>query len=411
MVSFKLFAGTNVGLRDNNEDNFTVCPDLTQNEWVMPSDHQQVIPLGERGCLIVVADGMGGQNAGEVASAIAIDTVQTMFAPDCLTEKVLPKPSSIKEYLKKVISKADTNVKEYSKKYPEAEGLGSTIVMAWVVGNKVYIAWLGDSRAYAYVPNQGIKRLSKDHSYVQQLVDAGKITDVEAMNHPNSNVITRSLGDMSQKAKADVEEYSLEDGEIILLCSDGLCGVCPDEEIEGVIAEELEDLQKCKEHLSELALDNGGSDNITIALMQFWEAENGKREEEKPNKSYFKKLLLGVFGLFIIIIGVITWSSSFEKAPTPSNVQTVDTAKGNVGNKVSNSVVSRTKQQPKSEQEALKPPSQQKKTEKQQKVEANSKLGTTSKANLEQGLTEILGKDNNPGLTTQNENNDKNNKQ
>ena len=95
MISFKLFAGTDVGLRDNNEDNFTVCPDLTQNEWMMPADHQQVIPLGECGCLMVVADGMGGQNAGEVASAIAIETVQTMFAPDCLTDKVLSKPANI----------------------------------------------------------------------------------------------------------------------------------------------------------------------------------------------------------------------------------------------------------------------------------------------------------------------------
>ena len=208
MVSFKLFAGTDVGLRDNNEDNFTVSPDLMQNEWMMPADHQQVIPLGERGCLMVVADGMGGQNAGEVASAIAIETVQSMLAPENLSDKVLAKSSTIKDYLKKVVSKADSNVKKYSEEHPEAEGLGSTIVMAWVIGNKVYIAWLGDSRAYALVSGQGIKRLSKDHSYVQQLVDEGKLTDIEAMNHPNSNIITRSLGDTSQKAKADVEEYS-----------------------------------------------------------------------------------------------------------------------------------------------------------------------------------------------------------
>lgn len=101
MVSFKLFAGTDVGLRDNNEDNFTVSPDLMQNEWMMPADHQQVIPLGERGCLMVVADGMGGQNAGEVASAIAIETVQSMLAPENLSDKVLAKSSTIKDYLKK----------------------------------------------------------------------------------------------------------------------------------------------------------------------------------------------------------------------------------------------------------------------------------------------------------------------
>lgn len=308
MVSFKLFAGTDVGLRDNNEDNFTVCPDLTQNEWMMPVDHQQVIPLGECGCLMVVADGMGGQNAGEVASAIAIGTVQTKFAPDCLTDKVLSKPANIKDYLKKVVLKADFNIKEYSKEHPEAEGLGSTIVMAWVIGNKAYVAWLGDSRAYAFTPSQGIKRLSKDHSYVQQLVDAGNLSDIEAMNHPNSNVITRSLGDTAQKAKADVEEYRLEDGEIILLCSDGLCGVCTDDEIASVLTEEANDLQVCKELLTELALDNGGSDNITIALMQIVleeeKGEDGKMKHRKSSKTILATLLI-LIG--ISAIGFFGW--------------------------------------------------------------------------------------------------------
>lgn len=309
MVSFKLFAGTDVGLRDNNEDNFTVCPDLTQNEWMMPADHQQVIPLGECGCLMIVADGMGGQNAGEVASAIAIETVQTMFAPDRLTDKVLSKPVNIKEYLKKVVSKADFNVKEYSKEHPEAEGLGSTIVMAWVIGNKAYVAWLGDSRAYAFTPSQGIRRLSKDHSYVQQLVDAGNLSDIEAMNHPNSNVITRSLGDTAQKAKADVEEYRLEDGEIILLCSDGLCGVCTDDEIAAVLAEESTDLQVCKEQLINIALDNGGSDNITIALMQISCNEEEKDEEGKTKHRKSSKAILYTFLILVGIsaIGFLVW--------------------------------------------------------------------------------------------------------
>lgn len=303
MVSFKLFAGTDVGLRDNNEDNFTVCPDLTQNEWMMPADHQQVIPLGECGCLMVVADGMGGQNAGEVASAIAIETVQTMFAPDCLTDKVLSKPANIKDYLKKVVLKADFNIKEYSKEHPEAEGLGSTIVMAWVIGNKAYVAWLGDSRAYAFTPSQGIKRLSKDHSYVQQLVDAGNLSDIEAMNHPNSNVITRSLGDTAQKAKADVEEYRLEDGEIILLCSDGLCGVCTDDEIAEVLEGNADDLQVWKGQLTELALDNGGSDNITIALMQIVLEKDIDDVMNPPSKKCYMKIVLLVILVFLLIIG------------------------------------------------------------------------------------------------------------
>lgn len=268
MVSFKLFAGTHIGLRENNEDNFTICPDLTLDEWIVPADYQQAIQLGERGCMLVVADGMGGQNAGEVASAIAIETVHEMFVPECLSVDILSKPDAIKSYLKKVIVEADNRVKAKSKADPNTEGMGSTIVMAWVLNDKVYVAWLGDSRAYSYLPGKGIGRLSKDHSYVQQLVDSGAISDDEAMTHPNSNIITRSLGDTSQKAKADVAMYSLSDGEVILLCSDGLCGVCKDEEIGGIIEEEATDLQKCKEKLTSFALAAGGSDNITIALLQ-----------------------------------------------------------------------------------------------------------------------------------------------
>lgn len=268
MVSFKMFAGTNVGLRENNEDNFTVCPDLRLNEWIVPAECGQAIPLGEKGCMMVVADGMGGQNAGEVASAIAVETVQDMFSPVKMSADVLKRPETIKGYLKRVIVEADTRVKAYSTTHANAEGMGSTIVMAWVVAGSVYVAWLGDSRAYSYVPGKGIGRLSKDHSYVQQLVDAGKLTDEEAMVHPNSNIITRSLGDIGQKPKVDVAEYSLVNGEVLLLCSDGLCGYCRDEVIGGIIEQYADNLQLCKEKLTDAALAAGGSDNITIALLR-----------------------------------------------------------------------------------------------------------------------------------------------
>lgn len=268
MISFRLFAGTDVGLRDNNEDNFTVCPDLMQDEWIIPADHQQEIPLGERGSILVVADGMGGQNAGEVASAIAIATVQKMFSSKVLPDGVWTQASTVREYLKKVVRTADAEVKAYSARHPEAEGLGSTIVIAWILSGTVYVCWLGDSRAYAFVPGKGIGRLSKDHSYVQQLVDAGTMTDEEAMVHPNSNIITRSLGDTTQKARPEVAEYPLETGEILLLCSDGLCGVCRDEDIGGIIEANEGNLKDCKDRLTEAALANGGSDNITIVLLQ-----------------------------------------------------------------------------------------------------------------------------------------------
>ena len=276
MLSFRLFAGTDVGLRENNEDNFTVCPDIAAGRWIIPTDCTTAIDLGPQGCVMVVADGMGGQNAGEVASDIAVKTVEEMLAPDALAA-ALPQdggkelaPAKVQAYMCRIVEEADARVKLYGQEHAEAEGLGSTIVMAWVLGTRAYVAWLGDSRAYSYRHGSGIGRLSKDHSYVQQLVDKGMLSDDEAMHHPQSNIITRSLGDTAKRARAEVVEQQLADGEILLLCSDGLCGVCSDEQIGSILmeTEHGKTLQQCKDMLTEAALAAGGSDNITIALLQ-----------------------------------------------------------------------------------------------------------------------------------------------
>lgn len=320
MVSFRLFAGTNIGLRENNEDNFTVCPDLLKNEWIVPADCQQAIPLGSKGCVMVVADGMGGQNAGEVASAIAIATVQEMFSPQSISTYVLDKPDAIKSYLKKVVSECDIRIKRRTKEDPSTVGMGSTIVLSWLIGNKLYIAWLGDSRAYSFINNKGIARLSKDHSYVQRLVDAGAITDDEAMNHPNSNVITRSLGDTSQRAKPDVMDYDVVDGQIVLLCSDGLCGVCRDEVIGGIIEDSQNNLQECKEKLTSAALAAGGSDNITISLMQIHTTDSNPNAQKNSGKKSrymdMTTIATSLFGLFLILSLLYAGSSLLRQEAT-----------------------------------------------------------------------------------------------
>lgn len=302
MIKFKLFAGTDIGLRDNNEDNFIVCSDLTKDKWMVPADQQEPIQLGQRGCLVVVADGMGGMNAGEVASDIAIKTVRQLFAPSVMPANTVEKADSIRNYLRKVIVQADLQVKQHCKTNPDTEGMGSTIVMAWLIGDRVYIGWMGDSRAYSYKKENGIVRLSKDHSYVQQLVDAKMLTEQEAMDHPDSNVITRSLGDSTQKAKPEIVEHTVEEGEIILLCSDGLCGVCTDSQISDIIQKKSDDLRTCKEVLTTAALKAGGSDNITVALLKV-----EKKEEDNPlvipaNNNY--RLWYAFAGLAIIVGGL-----------------------------------------------------------------------------------------------------------
>lgn len=327
MVSFKLFAGTNIGLRENNEDNFTVCPDLTKNEWMVPADNQPVIQLGSKGCIMVVADGMGGQNAGEVASAIAIDTVQEMFSSNRLPADVLNKPDAIKLHLRNVISECDTRIKNKTKDDVSTYGMGSTIIIAWLLGRKLYIAWLGDSRAYSYVEKKGIARLSKDHSFVQELVDAGTISEEEAMDHPNSNIITRSLGDTSQKAKADVAEYDIEDGQVVLLCSDGLCGVCQDAEIGGIIEDAKDDLQNCKDRLVTAALAAGGSDNITIALLKISVDPSNSGSHDTPDDkgvifmNHRTKIIMLVTAISLLLFGGVLATMRHSCHPKFTNIK------------------------------------------------------------------------------------------
>lgn len=330
MTTVKIFAGTHIGLRDNNEDNFTVCPNIESNEWSVPTHHQTTIPLGKQGCLLVVADGMGGQNAGEVASEIAIHTVQEMFAPSSLPSDVISSTDNIKNYLKKVIIEADERVKRHSRAEASTAGMGSTIVIAWCIGTKVYVAWLGDSRAYCIMPDKGIGRLTKDHSYVQRLVDEGSLTDEEAMVHPNSNIITRSLGDTSQKAKPEVTEYAAEKGMVILLCSDGLCGVCTDAVIGGIVEDGLDDLSACCDKLTNAALNAGGSDNITITLLEFVEVEQSAfSKTPSKNRPLLRKPVMyaGVLIAVLLLMLVIRsfWQVLHALHHTPVVVE-VDTS-------------------------------------------------------------------------------------
>lgn len=311
MTNFKLIAGTNIGLRQNNEDNFTVCANLSKSDWGIPVNYQEEIELGERGCILVVADGMGGQNAGEVASSIAIETVQEMFAADVLPENVTGSNEDIVNYLKKTICEADSRIKKVTHDDPSTSGMGSTIVIAWILNNLAHVAWLGDSRAYCVIKGKGIARLTKDHSYVQSLVDAGKITDEQAMTHPDSNIINRSLGDTSQKAKPDVTTIELTEGEVILLCSDGLCGVCQDAVIGGIVEDHISDLKTCREELISAALAAGGSDNITIAMIHITQCDNVSDNPKiinakAPQKIKWNYIIYSILaGIIAVLIGLL----------------------------------------------------------------------------------------------------------
>ena len=253
--------------RSNNEDNFILNADLTKDDWFIPSNVESPIELGEVGCLFVVADGMGGMNAGEVASAIAVDTVKELYSVGNLKE-VVETDDRIQEFMCWVVEEADKRIKAKQKEDESTSGMGTTIVMAWVVKDRVHVCWCGDSRAYLFNKASGLVRLSKDHSYVQELVDDGKLDPELAFDHPNSNIITRSLGDSRSSVNPDYMSRRIVPGDQILLCSDGLCGMCRDEEIVEVFDSNCTTIAELRSKLLERALNAGGYDNVTVALFE-----------------------------------------------------------------------------------------------------------------------------------------------
>ena len=251
-------------MRQNNEDNFIVCPDLATSQWLLPQGDDYVA-LGDYGTLIVVADGMGGMNAGEVASAMAIETIQQMFTPEALA-LVIEDNKAVQQFMEKVVKTADKNILKHSQEDSSTQGMGTTVVMAWLLGGRAYLCWCGDSRIYVYNKKRGLQQLSKDHSYVQELIDKGELLPEYAHDHPLSNVITRCLGNEENRAIPDTKVYELRNGDVIMLCSDGLSSMCSDDQIADVIEQFRDNPQECRDELISAALSCGGHDNVTVAL-------------------------------------------------------------------------------------------------------------------------------------------------
>ena len=305
-ILFRMAARCEAAGRPNNEDNYQLDDNLSDNSWGFTADTE--VSLGEKGALLVVCDGMGGMNAGEVASDIAVKTIKEWFTTDKLTDAVVAAPC---KYITSAIVAADAAIKAHSKTNPDTEGMGSTIVLAWLLGQKVYVGWCGDSRCYRFNPALGLERLSHDHSYVQELVDAGKLTEELAFDHPNNNIITRSLGDPRGAAQPDCKEFDLYNQDIILLCSDGLCGTLRDNEIAELIKHHQTSMQECRDALWDADEAAGWTDNTTIALAQII---SGGKDATTANKTATAstdistskaKLIAANKRLKLILLGVV----------------------------------------------------------------------------------------------------------
>ena len=206
--------------------------------------------------IYVVADGMGGHNAGEVASQMAAERIVS-YVDERFSS------SNERNLIEEAVKKVNTDIFNFSNTNEKLSGMGTTITVCFITKEFIHIANVGDSCCFA-IRNNEIKKITKDHSLVQELVDSGTISEKEAENHPKKNIITRALG-TSSSVSVDVFELDNNEYELYILCSDGLTNELTKEEILQIVTEE-KDYMKSADKLVALAKANGGRDNITVLL-------------------------------------------------------------------------------------------------------------------------------------------------
>lgn len=237
----KLYAMTDIGRkREVNQD------------YVYVTDQ----PIGPFANLLVVADGMGGHKAGDFASKYTVNVLKEEIENTSLKEP--------EEILRNVVSVANRKLIEVAATDIKLEGMGTTLVAATVVGNTLYFANVGDSRLYLI--NDKIRQLSKDHSLVEEMVRLGGIKAEEARNHPDKNIITRAIG-VKEDVEADIYEYRLKKGDVILMCTDGLSNMVEDEDMFDIV-KGSRDVIEAVQMLIEKANSNGGRDNIGVVVAE-----------------------------------------------------------------------------------------------------------------------------------------------
>lgn len=255
VVSSYYGSRTEIGnVREHNEDSLTVLPPL-----------------------FAVADGMGGHEAGEAASEITINTLNDL-APQ----------SADAEALARAVVAANLNVIKAPSQGVGREGMGTTLTAAILEKERLVIAQVGDSRAYL-LHNGSLQQLTRDHSLMADMIEAGQLTEAEARVHPNRSVITRAIGS-DPHMQPDLYELNVETGDRLLLCSDGICGMIEDHEIASIMRQ-APSAQSCADQLVEAALAAGGFDNATAVVVDV-EGFKAVREKKQARKS--KALAIGV---------------------------------------------------------------------------------------------------------------------
>jgi protein phosphatase len=261
-VKISVFGKSDQGkTREHNEDCFLVADLTARQASLQPEVREHTV--GERGSLIVVADGMGGAAAGEIASQMATETIfDHLVATWCKDDERTPQQFAYR--LKEAVEHANRAIHEYAREHPEVRGMGTTSTTAGILDDHAYLAQVGDSRAYLVRGSQALQ-LTKDQSLMQRLVDAGELTEEEAEKSERKNIILQALGP-DAKVRVDLTHQEVRKGDTLVLCSDGLSGQVKKEEIAAAVSEPSKDLAAACAELIALANERGGPDNITVVV-------------------------------------------------------------------------------------------------------------------------------------------------
>lgn len=237
----KTFSITNIGIRRKLNQDFVYTSEQ---------------PVGNLPNLFIVADGMGGHNAGDYASKVTVETMVEKIGASSETENT--------RILEEAIQAANTLIRLKASESADLEGMGTTVVAATCSGDRLCVANVGDSRLYV-ANHKEIRQITKDHSWVEEMVRRGGLGKEEARNHPDKNIITRAVG-ADDGIKVDFFSVQLKEGDLILMCTDGLTNMLEDEEIR-MILDGARDMVEKAEELVAAANDRGGRDNISVILI------------------------------------------------------------------------------------------------------------------------------------------------
>src|SRR5216117_960757 len=284
-IRVQVLGRTDLGkTREHNEDSFLVA-DLSRGERAgdsAPRQHE----MGERGSLLVVADGMGGAAAGEIASVMATDTIFDQMRKMWGAEREAT-AQRFAYRLKEAVEVANTHIHTYAKAHPEVRGMGTTTTAAGVLADHLFLSQVGDSRAYL-IRGGVATQLTKDQSLMQRLVEAGELTEEEAAQSERRNIILQALGP-DPKVKVDLTHQEVRRGDVLVLCSVGLSGQVKKEEIAEIVSKTPE-LSAICDQLIALENERGGPDNITVVVARFdgdgLRVSDGTQQEDVGHQVY-----------------------------------------------------------------------------------------------------------------------------